>query len=157
MFGIARRILPSDDLAWDAVQTTLVRLWKGTGLPQHACAVLLSVVRSVSLEILRGERRRAHHESVTSPMESSERSDPAYAMERKEIAHRILEAVLELPSECRDALLIRFGSRLPTEPSGERDYRSVARVLGIPVGTVRSRLSRARRMLAERHPELAVA
>lgn len=39
---------------------------------------------------------------------------------------------------------------------GELDYEGVAVALGIPVGTVRSRLSRARRRLRE-HPSLGAA
>ncbi|MCH2220034.1 MAG: TonB family protein, partial [Dechloromonas sp.] len=49
----ALRILRSDDLAWDAVQETLIRAWRYPELPETPRSVLLSLVRRSCLHILR--------------------------------------------------------------------------------------------------------
>lgn len=152
MFDAARRVLPSDDLAWDAVQTTLIRLWRGSGVPAtHPCAVLISVVRLVSLEILRGERRRSHHETVAaSPPAVRAGSDPRVEMEAREACAVLEEAIRELPDECRAAIELRCAQDGEAEAGGGVDYAAIAHALRIPLGTVRSRLHRGRRLLADR-------
>jgi RNA polymerase sigma factor (sigma-70 family) len=55
--------------------------------------------------------------------------------------HRVALAVNELPRPERDALVLHVWESLP--------YDDIADALGIPVGTVRSRLNRARRRLRE--------
>ena len=55
---------------------------------------------------------------------------------------RVAEAVTRLPAPERDALMLRVWEAL--------SYEDVAAALGVPVGTVRSRLHRARRRLRER-------
>jgi RNA polymerase sigma factor (sigma-70 family) len=52
---------------------------------------------------------------------------------------RIAQAVRRMPVRDRDALLLYAW--------GDLDYEGVAQALGVPVGTVRSRLNRARRTL----------
>jgi RNA polymerase sigma-70 factor (ECF subfamily) len=54
---------------------------------------------------------------------------------------RIAEAVAALPEQERDALLLYVWEDL--------SYEEVAAALDVPVGTVRSRLNRARRKLRE--------
>lgn len=66
---------------------------------------------------------------------------PAQAIAR-ETAERIITAIHELPVEARETLLLRDQEDL--------SYEAIAEVLEIPVGTVRSRLNRARTLLKER-------
>jgi RNA polymerase sigma-70 factor (ECF subfamily) len=54
---------------------------------------------------------------------------------------RVAEAVAALPEEARDALLLYVWEEL--------SYEDIAVALGVPVGTVRSRLNRARAQLRE--------
>ena len=54
---------------------------------------------------------------------------------------KIADAVAELPEEERDALLLFVWEEL--------SYEEIAVALGVPVGTVRSRLNRARVRLRE--------
>ncbi|TMH41135.1 MAG: RNA polymerase subunit sigma, partial [Betaproteobacteria bacterium] len=51
------------------------------------------------------------------------------------------EAITALPLQFREALILRELEDL--------SYKDIARVTGVPIGTVMSRLARARRLLAE--------
>jgi RNA polymerase sigma-70 factor (ECF subfamily) len=53
---------------------------------------------------------------------------------------QIRAAVLELPAEQRSAIALRIW--------GELDYEQIAEIEGVPIGTIRSRLARARDALA---------
>ena len=149
MFRAARQIVRSDDLAWDAVQITLLRLWRADGVDEgHACGVLLRVVRLVSLEVLRAGRRRDVHETAAADEECVV-EEPSRRLERREVRRQLQRLIEELPDECREVTERRL-----EEGS---DYRQLARDLDVPIGTVRSRLHRARRLLADRLVETSAA
>ncbi|WP_425153303.1 sigma-70 family RNA polymerase sigma factor [Candidatus Palauibacter sp.] len=65
---------------------------------------------------------------------------PEKALERAELRDRVAAAIERLAEREREALVLR-------EFEGLR-YREIAELLGIPIGTVMSRLYRARRSLA---------
>jgi RNA polymerase sigma-70 factor (ECF subfamily) len=67
------------------------------------------------------------------------RNDPAEAILSRMVDREITDALLSLPEEYRTTLLL-----VDIE---ELSYEEAAEVLGCPIGTVRSRLSRARRSL----------
>lgn len=67
--------------------------------------------------------------------------DPAGAVERDDDAFEIRDALDRLPPRFREVLLLRYGLRLSEQ--------EVADVLGIRVGTVKSRAARARKALEE--------
>jgi RNA polymerase sigma-70 factor (ECF subfamily) len=68
--------------------------------------------------------------------------DPAATLERKETRERIQAALNGLTSEDATIILLRDLQDVP--------YETVADMLGIPIGTVKSRLHRARRALRAR-------
>jgi RNA polymerase sigma-70 factor (ECF subfamily) len=98
----------------------------------------------------RGRRRHAAA-LARLRVERSEPDEIERAVERVDAAARLRaarDALAGLRREERDVLtLVAWG---------DLDYEGVALALGIPVGTVRSRLSRARRRLRQ-HPSLAGA
>ncbi len=65
---------------------------------------------------------------------------PDQAMERTELREQVGAAIERLPEREREALVLREFEELR--------YREIAELLGIPIGTVMSRLYRARRSLA---------
>ncbi len=146
MVRAARRVLPSEDMAWDAVQNVLLRFWRDPRRLEDPRAALLSVVTRASLEQLRRQRRRRHHEERAHALRADHDhelcEDPACRLERAEFVEWLHEAVRDLPDDCREALAMREFDGL--------DYAAIAARLAIPIGTVRSRLSRARRLLGER-------
>lgn len=154
----AKRILLSDDLAWDAVQESLVRAWSYPELPDQPLPLLLSLVRKSCFHILRCSRRRADHEfsaahehtSRCCPMDpEGAAADPAAsAAERDEVRHMSALAS-RLTREHREVLELVAWRGLSYDEAADR--------LRLPVGTVRSRTSRARaaltRLLNDPSPE----
>ena len=81
------------------------------------------------------------------PLDGSEMIDdgqigPAETLEKKELRERVQRALNELEPEDATVILLRDLQDIP--------YEDVARMLEIPVGTVKSRLHRARRALKAR-------
>ena len=62
MLAVARRLLGCTDLAWDAVQETLMALWLESEPPESLRGWLLRTVKNRSLHHLRSGRRRQYHE-----------------------------------------------------------------------------------------------
>jgi RNA polymerase sigma-70 factor (ECF subfamily) len=143
LLTIARGIVGSDDLAWDAVQEALLALWRHGEMPPNVEAWLVRAVAMRSLFVLRTQRRRDKHEQIASRMraEPMQAGSPAYRIESEELQQRLEEALAELPDQHRVVFVLR-------EIDG-MDYESIAETIGVPIGTVRSRLNRARSALRE--------
>jgi RNA polymerase sigma-70 factor (ECF subfamily) len=139
----ARGILGSDDLAWDAVQETLLSLWREEKLPLNLPAWLARAVFHRSLQCLRTRTRRRKHEerAASARLEGSWRDDPSWVAESREIRSTVETALAQLPDDQREVFVLRELEQL--------DYDSIAEVLQVPVGTVRSRLNRSRLALRE--------
>lgn len=75
------------------------------------------------------------------PADRSEVSQPGLALERAEEERRIQEALGRLSPEHRAVLILK-------EIEGQK-YEAIADILGVPIGTIRSRLHRARLELRE--------
>ncbi|XXX76506.1 RNA polymerase sigma factor [Sorangium sp. So ce134] len=142
----ARRLTRSEQDAEDLAQATVVR-----AIERHADlrdedrmrAWLLRIERSVLLNATRGARQRLEvieggrgAESVPEPQGNLE----AELLERG-FADEVERALARLPPEWREALLLREVEEL--------SYEEIADLQACPVGTVRSRLSRARLALVE--------
>ena len=69
-------------------------------------------------------------------------SCPAIQAEKRERVERVWAAVLELPAEFREAVVLC--------ELEERSYEEAAQVMGCPIGTIRSRLHRGRALLMAR-------
>jgi RNA polymerase sigma-70 factor (ECF subfamily) len=110
---------------------------------------LLGIARNLGLDWL----RRRQREEASAPTESAadlgglDAPDPAGVtpaeeVERREMHRRALAAVAALPPEYAVAVTLKHQAGL--------SCREMAEVLGVPTGTVTSRLSRAHQMLRER-------
>ena len=85
---VARRILGSDDLAWDAVQESLILLWHEQHAPGDLVGWLVRTVVHRSLHHARSRRRRrAHEERGGGPgAYGGERCDPVANAQLRELA-----------------------------------------------------------------------
>jgi RNA polymerase sigma-70 factor (ECF subfamily) len=144
MLRAARRMLPSDDLAWDAVQETLARVWRSGVLARPPRAALRRLVAYSALHLARCARRRLQHEGhvLASPCCVDDPFGDAVSAELRAVVRAAL-ARLTAPHRRVFELFELEG----------RDYEDIARALAVPVGTVRSRLHRARRELRARMGE----
>lgn len=127
----------SEDLLQDCVEKVLVNKaqWQGSNLKAWACRIM-SNLHFNTRRTLRRRPSVSIEEAETVPAPSPQ--DP---LERS----RLQQAVQGLPSDSRAVLMLVVVEGYA--------YREVAEILGIPEGTVMSRLSRARQALREKMRE----
>jgi len=141
-YNLARWIIRNEHDAEDVVQEAYMRAFKAFAgfRGTDGRAWLLTIVRNTAFTWLKKHRR----EDPTTPYEeekhsvsdvSTPRSDETVE-ERKEWLQKALE---QLPVEFREVLVLHEMEGLP--------YKEIASALDIPLGTVMSRLSRARQRL----------
>ena len=140
--AIARRILRDPAEAEDLVQEVFSRLWNGE-LPfqgRASCGTwLYRVMVNRSINGLRARRRRARLELC--PLEVV---DPESAAAARERFRQVVGTLGQLSSQHRELLILRELHGL--------SYPEIALRLGIPEGTVKSALSRARERLEQLLP-----
>ena len=138
LYRLARSWLNSRAAAEDLAQETLLRAWaQRQGLRREASleAWLFTIMANVFRDQLR--RRREWVEVEEHDLVSSD--TPESNAEQAGIVRRVRAAVMRLNDGQRQVLTL-----VDLE---ERSYAQTAEILGIPVGTVMSRLARAREAL----------
>jgi RNA polymerase sigma-70 factor, ECF subfamily len=137
----AERILGCPDLARDAVQETLIALWRHNPDLRAERAWLIQTVIHRSLALRRSHRRRLHWEREADGhiVDGCPLCVLSGDLERAELVHLLEAALQSLPESLRVVFLLRELEGYP--------YDRIARRLGMPLGTVRSRLNRARRVV----------
>jgi RNA polymerase sigma-70 factor (ECF subfamily) len=80
-------------------------------------------------------------DAVIEPLDPSELARPGHALEQAEQEQRIQKALTRLSPEHRAVLVLK-------DMEGQK-YEEMAEALGVPIGTIRSRLHRARLELRE--------
>jgi RNA polymerase sigma-70 factor, ECF subfamily len=141
VFAVCVRILADRELALDATQDTFLTAFRKAHQFQGNSAVgtwLYRIAVNTCYDILRRAKRRP-----TDPLpEHLDFVDASAEQEVEAAAHRheIQNALAKLPPEFRAAVVLSDieGMALP----------EVALALGVPVGTVKSRVFRGRRLLA---------
>ena len=105
---------------------------------------LLTIVRNCSRNLGADTKRREHTAVARGRRRTrSSRRTPApkrLAMQASE-SRKLDEAIALLPNEFREVLILR--------EMEDMSYREIAEVTAVPIGTVMSRLARARAMLKE--------
>jgi RNA polymerase sigma factor (sigma-70 family) len=136
--SVARRLLGCDHLALDAVQEALVALWREPHEPIDPAGWLVRAVVHRSKHLRRSVRRRRHHEHAASVACELHRGcdNPLHTAYAHELGAQIEMALANLPAEQRTAMQLTLDTGM--------GYEAIAQRLGWPLGTVRSRLHRAR-------------
>ena len=134
LLALARGVVRDTHLAEDIVQESFAKLWRQ---PPEAEAATASWLRTtvVRASIDRIRKRQASPSEILNP--TAPESPPV--ADSQEQAKRIEDAMNRLDPEKRAVLLLRAREQLP--------YEAIAAALDIPVGTVMSRLARARKAL----------
>ena len=147
VYSLALRHLGNPQDAEDAAQEVFLKAY--SGLQRFRGDAKLSVwlyriTCNVCTDMLRRRKETvslsAEKEDGTPALElSDERFDPAAIAERSELREKVGEALTMLPEEARRILLLR-------EIAGQ-SYEEIARTLELDMGTVKSRIFRARKRL----------
>ncbi len=138
---IIYRMCGDAGLAEDAAQEAFVRAWQHLPNYRHQSPFrnwLYRIALNVMRDTLRREREMADVDEL--PLIAPDEG-PEAAVEWAERQERVRRAVLALPAISRAVLILREYEGLT--------YREIADTLGIPIGTVMSRLSTARDRLRE--------
>jgi RNA polymerase sigma-70 factor (ECF subfamily) len=158
-YRFARWLSRSPGDAEDIVQEAVLRAFRGFDALRgtDAKAWLLTIVKNCHLTALKQQQRRAF---VPLPEEQDVQDgyamiattpDPESTSIRRDEERTLERLMSALPDEQREVLVLR--------EIEEFDYRQIATIANIPIGTVMSRLARARAALkarwlheAEGHP-----
>src|SRR3954447_10250132 len=129
-YGLVREPDMADDLVQDCLERALSR-WYLRRSEEDLRAWLFTILRNLYINAYRARRRRGPSGRLDEAL-SAGTSDPESGIE----ARAALAALDQLPEDQKSLLLLIAVEGL--------SYEEAAKVLGIPIGTVMSRLSRAR-------------
>lgn len=136
VYRYAFTILHDKHLAEEIAQETMVAVWNGADRfagRSKASTWIFGIARNQALTLLRKEKRA---ENVAKP--ELVQADPAKSIIQHE---RVMNALKELSADHREVVYLTFYEGL--------SYGEISGILGIPSGTVKSRMFHAKRKLAE--------
>ena len=153
-FNVAYRMLNDDDLAADAVQNAFLSAYRNLRAYRGGSfkAWVMRMVTNGCYDELRRQKRRP-----TIPLEplnpedgeeiesadwlASDDPQPEQAFDQAELEHALQHCLENLPPDFRAVVVL-------TDVQG-MDYEEVSRAVRTPLGTVKSRLARARQRLRD--------
>jgi RNA polymerase sigma-70 factor (ECF subfamily) len=139
--GVLRRREDAEDVAQDAFLRAH-RAFASLRDRDRFRAWLVRTAFRLALDRRRGDKRRARREDAAATDVPTRAESAEDATARAELQARVAEAVDALPEKLRIVTVLAAIQ--------EHDVASVARLLDLPEGTVKSRLFLARKALAER-------
>lgn len=151
IYNLLRRLCQNDATAEDLTQETFLSAhrnlasWRGTGsLAPWLCGIAVGCNRTAQRN---ASKQSYREESLTDTAEDTfadndPLSDPLAHCTLEEGRRLLDAAIADLPALCREAFVLVYVEEL--------SYREAAQAMGVPVGTVQSRLNRAKRLLHAR-------
>ena len=150
-YRLAVRLLGDPELARDAVQEAFLKAYGSLGRFEGRSGFytwLYRLVFNLCIDLKRRDRSTRHVEwndevasNVAPESEAIPAGGPDEESERGELRQALARAIERLPDEARRTLLLREVDGL--------SYSEIAKALGIPKGTVMSRLHHARRRVRQ--------
>ncbi len=141
VLGMIYRICGDVHLAEDVAQDTFLRAWQKLhtfSLHTSFRNWLYRIAANRTLDILRRERDMFDIDELVLP---GQEQNPEQQLVQSQRKRKVRRAVLSLPPASRSVLILREYENL--------SYQDISDILEIPAGTVMSRLSFARKKLAE--------
>lgn len=146
VFGVAVRMLGNAAEAEEITQEAFLRAHRALadfrGDAKLSTWLYTIVSRLCLTRLASGERRMARQGEETLMRLANTEGDPAAAVERSEVEAALHRAIAELPEERRIVVVLRDLEGL--------SYEEIAQTLELDLGTVRSRLHRARMDLKDK-------
>ena len=153
VFSLALRMSGDREVAADLSQETFLRIYRHLGRFRGRSSLKTWIYR-VTVNCCRSKLRRQGRRRLERGIEESaqrledladERAGPEQRALGHDLGRRLTEAMAELPIAFREAVVLRDVHGL--------SYAEIGEVLGVRVGTVRSRLARGRERLRRRLEE----
>jgi RNA polymerase sigma-70 factor, ECF subfamily len=151
LYRIALRLSGSPQTAEELVQEAYLRAfrgWRGYRPGSNLAAWLATILRNVFLDEARKQSRRPAQESFEDTSEyylynhlSEAGAEPQEAVLNRLSGGAIAESLGDIPPTFREVVVL--------VDIGDFSYQDAADILGIPIGTVMSRLHRGRRALKQ--------
>jgi len=141
VINVVYRILGDTGLAEDVAQEAFIRAWVGLNRydPGHPFRTWIYRI-AINAALDASRREASHRRKVITDVDPTDLASldgsPEAAYESRERARLVRKAILDLPAASRAALVLREYEGL--------SYAEISAALGVPVGTVMSRLNYAR-------------
>ncbi len=155
LYRLAVRLIHDPTRAEDLVQETMLKAYRAWGqftAGTNAKAWLLTILRNTFYSEYRRDRHPAAPVSQDvegfTLYDKVQDADPEGSFLREIVDEEVLRAIDSLPDPYRDTLLLSDMERL--------SYHEIATIIDVPIGTVKSRLFRARKTLQMQLYEYAV-
>ncbi len=142
IYRFALQMSGSHTVAEDVTQEVFLSLVRDGARYDQARAPLASYLYGIARNMVLRRLERRKPEDIEAAGKIRASSDPAAELERDESIREVRDAVLALPAHYREVAVLCNLQEL--------SYEDAASALGCAVGTVRSRLHRARALLAEK-------
>ena len=136
VYRYAFTILHDKHLAEEIAQETMVAVWNGADRfagRSKASTWIFGIARNQAFTLLRKEKR-----AENTPVPELVQADPSKNIIQRE---HVMTALKELSDDHREVVYLTFYEGL--------SYGEISGILGIPAGTVKSRMFHAKRKLAE--------
>jgi RNA polymerase sigma-70 factor (ECF subfamily) len=156
-YGLALRVLRDEEWAADVVQESFLKVYRSLDRFEERSSFytwLYRIVMNLCLDAKRSDRSNRHvewDEATTFEADPGsadavsavhqEMVGPEGSLERAELLRFVARAIEQLPDDARQTLVLREVEGL--------SYAEIAECLGVPKGTVMSRLHHARRRVRE--------
>lgn len=153
-YNLARYLSGNANDAEDIVQEAYLKAYRAFDAytDNNARAWVLTITRNTCYSWLQKNRQNLYQnvpfdEQVNSAVSSAVADShqiilsPLQQAEDEQLKYQIMQAIEVLPIEYRESIILR--------EMYELSYKEIARITGVPQGTVMSRLARARKRLAK--------
>lgn len=142
------KIIGDQDIVEDLTQEVFLRVMESLKDYKFGSAIYTWIYRitvNICIDEIR-KRQRSRAFSLENIISQNPKSEPSHSpvektFERKEMREIIENAISKLPTEYKTVIILREFEDLP--------YEEIAKILKIRIGTVKSRIFRARKLLAE--------
>jgi RNA polymerase sigma factor (sigma-70 family) len=142
VFPLAKRLLVSDELARDAIQQSMMKLWEIRKLLDNCTnlrAFIFRVVRNVCLDELKKKKPSYFDNPESLKSHPFHQNDQ---LERDEVVEIVQKIIDSLPDNQREVIQMRDIDGL--------DYDEIAELIGRDIPYTRVLLSRARKTVKEK-------
>ena len=144
VFRLALRMCGNEADADEVAQEAFLSAWKG--LPNFRgesrfSTWLYQLTTHAAIDLMRREKRQAAAEDIDGITAADDGPSPHPQVERAETRREVRSALMQLPEEYRQVLVLRFMQEL--------SYEEIGQTLKLPAGTVKSRLNRAKAQLKD--------